>query len=156
MNYISGIDGMKLNPISNYNDYLKSSSSFDVNTDSFENVLNQQTTALQGPMQIQGGIQADNFENILAQNINSVAQAENAPSGNFIESFGSSISNGLNKVDDSVKAADRAQEAMAMGEDVSVHDVMISAEKASLNLQMAMQLRNKLISAYSEINNIRV
>jgi flagellar hook-basal body complex protein FliE len=156
MENISGMEGMNFSPISNYNNYLKSSSSFDVNTDNFENVLNQQTKALQNPMQIQGGIQADNFENILAQNINSVAQTNNAPSGNFIESFGNSISNGLNKVDDSVKAADRAQEALAMGENVSVHDVMISAEKASLNLQMAMQIRNKLVSAYTEINNIRV
>ncbi len=45
---------------------------------------------------------------------------------------------------------------MAMGEDVSVHDVMIASEKASLSMGMALQLRNKILSAYTEINNVRV
>ena len=59
-------------------------------------------------------------------------------------------------MDQANDAADKAQEALAMGEDISVHDVMIAAEKASLSLQMALQLRNKLLTAYQEINNVRV
>lgn len=155
MDFLTGIEGMNFTPISNYNDYLKNSASFDVNTESFESVLNQQTQALQNPIKIQGGVEMSNFDNLI-QNAVAAGQDKSSSTGNFIENMGSSIFGGLNKVDASVKAADRAQEAMAMGEDVSVHDVMIAAEKASLNLQMAMQLRNKLISAYSEINNIRV
>jgi len=155
MDYTAGIDGMNFNPISNYNNYLKNSASFDVGTDSFEKVLSQQTQALQNPMKVQGGVEMNDFESII-QNAVASGSAQDSPTGNFLDSFGSSISGGLNKVNDSVNSANKAQEALAMGEDVSVHDVMIAAEKASLNLQMTMQLRNKLMSAYSEINNIRV
>lgn len=37
------------------------------------------------------------------------------------------------------------------GETDSLHDVMISAEKADLALLLAVQIRNKVIDAYNEI-----
>lgn len=156
MDFIGGIEGMKFTPISNYNNYLKNNMSFDVDSNmDFENILNKQTSAIQNPVKIQGGVELNNFDDIVAQN--SVQTTENSTSaGNFMQSFSKSINNGLSSVDGSIKAADKAQEALAMGEDVSVHDVMIASEKASLSLQMAMQLRNKLMSAYTEINNVRV
>lgn len=156
MDFLGGIEGMKFSPISNYNSYLKNNTSFDVDTTAdFESVLNQKTTEIQNPTQIKGGIELNNFDDIVAQNsVQTTANSESA--GNFMQSFSNSLNNGLTSVDGAVKAADRAQEAMAMGEDVSVHDVMIASEKASLSLQMAMQLRNKLMSAYTEINNVRV
>lgn len=156
MEFIGGIEGMKFTPITNYNSYLKGSKSFDVdsnNTD-FKNILNQQTAALQNSSKIQGGIEMNNFSDAVAKN--SVQSLDDTSTGSFVKSFSNSMSSGLASVNDSIKAADRAQEALATGEDVSVHDVMIAAEKANLSLQMAMQLRNKLMSAYTEINNIRV
>ena len=36
---------------------------------------------------------------------------------------------------------------------VSLNDVMINLEKSSLSLQMAIQIRNKIVSAYQEIMN---
>jgi flagellar hook-basal body complex protein FliE len=86
----------------------------------------------------------------------SQASFDKAPGSNFMKNFSNSINSGLTSVNNNIEAADKAQESFAMGEDVSVHDVMIASEKAALSLQMAMQIRNKLISAYSEINNIRV
>lgn len=157
MEFIGGINGMNFTPITNYNNYLKGNKAFDVDSDSmdFENILNQQTAALQDSFKVQGGIEMNNFSDVVAKNsIETVS--DNASTGNFIKSFSESLNGGLNSVDDSIKAADRAQEALATGEDISVHDVMIAAEKASLNLQMAMQLRNKLMMAYTEINNVKV
>ncbi len=157
MNYIGEIGGMNFNPISNYNDYLNNTKSFDVDSSNidFENVLNKQTASIQDPFQLKGGVELNNFDDIVAQTAVKVGENE-APTGHFMESFSNSISHGLSSVDDSIKTANKAQEALAMGKNVSVHDVMIAAEKASLNLQMAMQLRNKMITAYNEINNIRV
>lgn len=156
MDYIGGLDGMNFTPITNYNKYLQGNKSFDIDSDNmdFENILNQQTAALQDSFKVQGGIEMNKFDDVIVQN--SIQASDNASTGDFIKSFSNSINSGLSSVNDSIKAADKAQEAMAMGEDVSVHDVMIAAEKASLNLQMAMQLRNKLMSAYTEINNVRV
>lgn len=154
MDYIGGIEGMNFTPITNYNNYLKNTKSFEVDSsEDFENILNQQTAALQNP--IQSGITLNDIGDISAQN-SVQAVSDSSPTGNFIQSFSNSVNNGLTSVSDSINAANKAQEAFAAGENVSVHDVMIASEKASLSLQMAMQLRNKLVSAYSEINNVRV
>ena len=156
MDFMGPIQGMNFSPISNYNRYLKSNASFDVEdgTD-FENILSKQTASLQNPAKIEGGVELNNFDDVVAKNsIQSTSGNESA--GNFMQSFSKSINGGLNSVDDAVTNANKAQEALAMGEDISVHDVMIASEKASLSLSMAMQLRNKLLSAYTEINNVRV
>lgn len=156
MDFIGGIEGMKFTPVSNYNDYLKTNSSFDVDSSTnFENILSQQTAALQEPMQVQGGVEMNNFSDVVAQNSVQGLNAHSA-TASFAKSFGNSLSNGLNSVDGAVTASNKAQEAFAAGEDISVHDVMIASEKASLSLGLAMQLRNKLLNVYSEINNIRV
>lgn len=157
MDYIGGVDGIKFTPITNYNNYLKENKALDVeiNNSDFENVLQQKSHDLQASAKVQGGVQMNNFEDLIAQS--SVQKAsDDSPTGNFMKSFSKSLNSGLTEVNNNVDAANKAQEAMAMGEDVSVHDVMIAAEKASLSLQMAMQLRNKLLNAYSEINNVRV
>jgi flagellar hook-basal body complex protein FliE len=156
MDFIGGIEGMKFTPVSNYNDFLKANTSFDVDSSmDFENVLNKQTAALQNSMQVQGGVEMNNFEDIMAQT--SVQGMEGASStAHFAKSFSNSLNNGLSSVDGAVKASNKAQEAFAAGENISVHDVMIASEKASLSLGLAMQLRNKLLNIYSEINNIKV
>lgn len=156
MNYIGGIEGMNFTPVSNYNQYLKTSDAFDVNSgNNFEAILNQQTQALQTPIQIQGGVEMNNFADIMNQaNVQAAAPSDSAE--HFLNSFSSAVGGGLNSVNEKMDAANKAQEAFAMGEDVSVHDVMIASEKATLSFQMAMQLRNKLMNAYAELNNIKV
>lgn len=156
MEFLGSIEGLNFTPISNYNNYLKDNKSFDVDSNNmdFENILNQKTAAMQNSFKVQGGIEMNNFSDVVAKN--SVQTTDDASTGNFIKSFSDSINGGLNSVNDSVQAANKAQEALAAGEDVSVHDVMIASEKASLSLQMAMQLRNKLMMAYTEINNVKV
>lgn len=157
MEFIGGISGMNFSPISNYNTYLNKNAAFEIDSSNmdFEHVLNQQKAGMQNTVKVQGGVEKNNFDDIMAQN--SVKVVENpASTGNFVNSLSHSINGGLTSVNNNIKAADRAQEAMAMGEDVSVHDVMIASEKATLSLQMAMQLRNKMMSAYTEINNVRV
>lgn len=158
MDYIGGIDGMNFAPVTNYNNYLKGNKSFDIDSSSeFENILNQYKT-MQNNQQLQGSITTNNFDDIMAQaNIQAIQGNDNKTiAGNFINDISNSVSSGLNSVNNAINSANQAQEALAAGEDVSVHDVMIAAEKASLNFSMAMQLRNKLLSAYTEINNVKV
>lgn len=156
MNFVGPIEGMNFSPVAEYNNYLKGNASFEVNSDlSFETILNRQTNVLkEKSAAIKGGVEINSdFENVLS---NSKSRIKQDSAANFLNSFGNSINGGLNSVDNSAKAFERAQEAMAMGENISVHDVMIAAEKASLSMQLAMQLRNKIITAYNEINNVKV
>ena len=76
--------------------------------------------------------------------------------GNFANKMGNAISSGLNSVNNIKIEADRMQEDIAMGGSTSIHDAMIAAEKASLSMQMAIQVRNRLISAYTDITGMMV
>lgn len=158
MNYLGGIEGMNFKPIADYNGFLKNNTAFDVDTNAaFENVLNKQTEALnQNTMKIQGGVEMNSgFDGMMVQGTSESSAAGNS-AGDLINSFSQSFNGGLNSVNNANVKAEKAQEAFAMGEDISVHDVMIAAEKSSLSMQMALQLRNKILSAYTEINNVRV
>jgi len=158
MNFIGGVEGMNFTPISGYNNYLKNSAAFEVDAGSdFQSILNNQTNAINNnPPQIKSGIEMNlNFDDLMAQSVQGAANDSNS-TGGFMKSFGGAISGGLQSVSNANHAADKAQEALAMGEDVSVHDVMIAAEKSNLSMQMALQLRNKMMAAYTEINGIRV
>lgn len=158
MNFIGGIEGMDFKPITGYNNYLKNAAAFDVNDGvEFENVLNTRKAFLeQNAGKINGGIEMNvNFDDLISKSSQKDSSTVNS-TGELLKSLSGSFNGGLNSVNNANLAAERAQEALAMGEDISVHDVMIAAEKSSLGMQMAMQLRNKMITAYNEINNVRV
>ena len=76
--------------------------------------------------------------------------------GNFADKLGSAVFNGLNAVNNNKMIAERMQEDIAMGGPTSIHDAMIAAEKASLSMQMAIQVRNRIVSAYTDITNMAI
>ena len=45
---------------------------------------------------------------------------------------------------------------LVLGEDVEIHEVMLAAEEASLALQTAVQVRNKLTEAIKELTNLQI
>ncbi|KPC99909.1 Flagellar hook-basal body complex protein FliE [Geobacillus sp. BCO2] len=47
--------------------------------------------------------------------------------------------------------ADALTEKLVRGENVQLHDVMIAAQKASITLQLTLEIRNKAIEAYQEM-----
>lgn len=71
--------------------------------------------------------------------------------------FSEALKNSLQAVSDSQNQASDLGKRFAMGDDsVSLSDVMINAQKASINFQATVQVRNKLVSAYHEIMNMQV
>lgn len=164
------------NSIKNYNKFLNSEmNALNVNFDKkgmvdFDNVLQneiQQRNALpQGPI-INTGIQMNvGLENMgvspLERIDSSVMQATSQNKGTMsavektASDIGKAFGNGLNSVNDAQNTAYQAAETFASGGDISVHEVMLASQKANLSMQMALQLRNRLVNAYSEINNVRV
>ncbi len=123
----------KFNPISNYNQFLKGNASFDVNK-SFQN----------------------DFDMMLQREMNhdSKINASSSPVENMMNLIQGGFSNTLNDVNEKRLQSDALQEAFARGENVDAHDLMIAAEKSTLSMQMAMQVRNKIISAYNDIKNM--
>jgi len=73
-----------------------------------------------------------------------------------LNGFGQLLKTELDKVNTLQVKADRAAETYATGGDIQVHSVMIALEKAETSMQMAVQVRNKLVSAYQEISRMQL
>lgn len=72
---------------------------------------------------------------------------------NFADVLKASMDHVSKSEDQSTKLGQR----FALGDDsVSLSDVMISMQKASITLQTTVQIRNKLVSAYHDIMNMQV
>ena len=71
--------------------------------------------------------------------------------------FSDALKNALDGVNTSQVQADELGKKFAMGDDsVSLSDMMVSMQKASINFQATIQVRNKLVSAYHDIMNMQV
>ncbi len=62
----------------------------------------------------------------------------------------------MSQVNDLQLKSDQAIKAFATGEPIELHDVMISMEKANLALQLTVQVRNRLVEAYQQLNQMQV
>lgn len=66
-------------------------------------------------------------------------------------SFKDLFANMINSVNDLQKNSDEIQQAFLAGEPVELHEVMIKAEEAGVAMDMLLEIRNKLTSAFSEM-----
>lgn len=71
-------------------------------------------------------------------------------------SFSDILSEKLNEVNDKQIESDILTQKMIQGDDVSIHEVMLAGEEAKISLQLAMQVRNKLVEAFQEINRTQI
>jgi len=74
------------------------------------------------------------------------------PSGNFGEWLGKEVTQ-LNQV---MLAAESRLQDQAAGRTQNLHEVMIAMEEARLSLQLAMQIRNKVLDAYQELMRMQI
>lgn len=124
-----------LNAIRDYNRFLQGQASFEVETETtgFERAL--EAAAKSVPLNDKHNPQGF---------------------GNFADKIGMSFTAGLDSVNRAGLEADRMQEDLAMGGPTSIHDAMIAAEKAELSMQMAVQVRNRILNAYTEITQMGI
>ena len=69
---------------------------------------------------------------------------------------GGTFREALEQVDQLQKAADKAGQAFALGENRDVASTLITIEKATIAFQLAQQIRNKVVEAYQEIMRMPV
>jgi flagellar hook-basal body complex protein FliE len=70
--------------------------------------------------------------------------------------FGSALQQAIGSLQQLGNQADASTMALAKGDPVDVHEVMLNTEQASLGFSMALQVRNKLVDAYTEIMHMSV
>ncbi len=71
-------------------------------------------------------------------------------------SFKNVLLDSIQEVNSMQQSADRAVEQLVAGEDVSPAEVLTAVQKADIAFRLMMQMRNKMVQAYNEIQNIRV
>lgn len=85
------------------------------------------------------------------------AAAPVGPAGVAKVDFADALKNSISQVSQAQIKAGEMGQAFTMGDDkVSLSDVMINMQKASIGFQATVQVRNKLVSAYHEIMNMQV
>ncbi len=76
----------------------------------------------------------------------------NTAAGGFADMLGDAVSS-LQGISD---VADQKIAALASGEDIELHEVMLALEAESLSMSFATQLRNKAVEAYQEVFRMNI
>jgi len=71
-------------------------------------------------------------------------------------SFKDVLLSSIEQVNSMQQAADQAVEQLATGGDVNPAQVLTAVQKADIAFRMMMQIRNKIVQAYQEVQNIRI
>jgi flagellar hook-basal body complex protein FliE len=71
-------------------------------------------------------------------------------------SFKNMLVESIQQVNSMQQQADAAVEDMATGKEINPVEVLTAVQKADMAFRLTMQIRNKLVSAYQEVQNIRV
>ncbi|HEY3781297.1 MAG TPA: flagellar hook-basal body complex protein FliE [Fimbriimonadaceae bacterium] len=82
--------------------------------------------------------------------------AKAATPGGKGDDFANTLMDVLKEVNASQTNSTNMQSAFMAGQPVEYHDLMIAMQKASTTLQLTMQVRNQLLSAYQEIDKMAV
>ncbi|NLX96055.1 MAG: flagellar hook-basal body complex protein FliE [Rhodopirellula sp.] len=86
--------------------------------------------------------------NLLPQ---STEQVQSGPS------FKTFLLDSIKEVNSMQQEADRAVEHLAAGgEDITPAEVLTAVQKADIAFRMMVQIRNKMVQAYQEVQNIRI
>ncbi len=75
-----------------------------------------------------------------------------APSSGFMNTLQQAIT----KANDIQLEAGHATEALMTGQTQNIHQTMVALQEADVSFQLMMQIRNKLVTAYEEIQRMQI
>jgi flagellar hook-basal body complex protein FliE len=87
------------------------------------------------------------------QNVSQPSLSTGASGG---ESFTKYLENALDQVNQTSEAADRLAASYSSGGPVTLDQLMIAEQQASLSLDLVVQVRNRVVNAYQSIMNMQV
>jgi len=74
------------------------------------------------------------------------------PSGGFMDQ----LRHAITKANDIQLQANQATEALMTGQTQNIHQTMVALQEADVSFQLMMQIRNKLLTAYEEIQRMQI
>ena len=82
--------------------------------------------------------------------------AQTAANGAEGQPFKNILLEALDQVNTMQGEANQAVEQLVTGGDVNPAEVLTTLQKADMSFKLMLQIRNKLVQAYQEINNVRI
>lgn len=84
------------------------------------------------------------------------ATASHATGGAPSSGFMNTLQQAISKANDIQLEAGQATEALMTGQTQNIHQTMAALQEADVSFQLMMQIRNKLVTAYEEIQRMQI
>jgi flagellar hook-basal body complex protein FliE len=91
-------------------------------------------------------------DNKIFESVNVANKTEDKKNTSFFDT----LMEKLDEINDKQIQADNVTEQFVKGEGPDIQDVMLSTEEAKMSLELAVQIRNKIVDAYQEINRMQL
>lgn len=88
--------------------------------------------------------------------INNVSISNKDMNNENSTSFSKVIGDVVNNVNDKQIESNNMIDSFIKGEDVTMHDVMLSMQESQMSMQLLIEMRNKMVEAYQEINKVQL
>lgn len=73
-----------------------------------------------------------------------------------VSGFSDMVTQGLDAVDAQLSGNETTLRAMAAGEPTNLHQVMVQMEESRISFQLLMQVRSRVLDAYSDIMKMQI
>ena len=70
--------------------------------------------------------------------------------------FMGSLKEAISHINDAQSGSSQAVDALVTGQTTNIHQTMVALQQADVSFQLMMQVRNKLVSAYEEIQRMQI
>lgn len=87
---------------------------------------------------------------------NSLIGKENNSKETPQSSFKDMLKDSLDKLNEKQVESNNITNEFVSGGDVEIHEMMLSMEEAKMSLQLAIQVRNKVVDAVKELTNMQL
>ena len=88
--------------------------------------------------------------------VNPVAPISSGAKADKAADFQNMLQSAIERVESSRSAATDATEKFVSGQDQDLHTTMLAAQRASLDFELFLQVRNKVVQGYQEIMRMQL
>ncbi|MDU9030455.1 flagellar hook-basal body complex protein FliE [Pseudomonas mediterranea] len=92
----------------------------------------------------------------LTTDLSPSAALAQGPMGPQSSDFVGMLKSGATQLGEQTGQASELLSAYALGENIAPHDLVMAMEQAKLSLQLAVEVRNRLVDAYQELTRLQI
>lgn len=93
---------------------------------------------------------------ISSSNASAITGSTTQTASGIVSDVGNTFQEMLESLSETEQASDNLIEQFAAGEDVELHELLIAMEQTDINFRVAINIRDKVVSAYQEIMRMQV